>query len=186
MKKKIIVKEPGGIVGAPDILLQLLPKSKMIALIRDGRDVIDSVCDARTKSGFMAKFGDTPITQKNKKTSIEFLSKVWNEYMKNLIRTFENYPKNLRYMIKYEDLLNDTSGELKKLYGFIGVKVSDDEINKIVEKFSFKNILSSEKGPGKFTRSATPGKWKESFSKEEQKTIDNIIGNTLRKFGYEV
>ncbi len=42
----------------------------------------------------------------------------------------------------------------------------------------------SEKGKGQFRRFATPGKWKENFTDEEKKTVENMIGDTLRKMGY--
>ena len=43
-----------------------------------------------------------------------------------------------------------------------------------------------EKGRGKFTRSATPGKWKENFSEEEIKIMDQEMGDLLKNLGYEI
>ena len=186
LSHKVILKEPGGVVGAPDIILDCLPNSKMIVLLRDGRDVLDSVRDARGKSGFMKKFGDTPITKKNRSTFIEFQSKVWTTYMENLLKTYSKYPKKLRCMVKYEDLLNNTAEELGKLYKFIDVDISDDELQKIVKKYNFKNIPEKDKGTGKFTRSATPGTWKKNFSNEEKEVMNDIMSETLLKLGYEL
>ena len=87
-------------------------------------------------------------------------------------------------MIKYEDLLNNTLDELKKIYDFIGIKISDKELEKITDKYSFKNIPQSKKGSGKVTRSASPGKWKENFSQEEQKIMNDVMGETLKEVGY--
>src|SRR5215210_4431888 len=41
----LIVKEPNGSVGAP-LLMEALPESRMILLVRDPRDVVASVLDA--------------------------------------------------------------------------------------------------------------------------------------------
>ena len=40
----IVIKEPNG-SGAADIIMNCFPKSKLIFLLRDGRDVIDSIID---------------------------------------------------------------------------------------------------------------------------------------------
>ena len=64
------------------------------------------------------------------------------------------------------------------------IDISDDKMEKLVEKYSFENIPSEKKGLGKFNRSATPGKWKENFSKKEQALMAEIMGKTLNRLGY--
>jgi len=184
VSKKIIIKEPGGVTGASDVILQCLPKSKIIALIRDGRDVLDSFLDARQTNGFMTRIGETPITSENRLQYIKSQSKVWVAYMEKLLETYNNHPKNLRYLVKYEDLLSNTNDELKKIYEFIEIDISDEELQKIVDKFCFKNIPPKEKGKGKFIRSATSGKWKENFTTEEIKIMTEIMQKMLKKLGY--
>jgi len=73
--KKIIIKEPNGSNGA-DILSQCMPKSKIIVLLRDGRDVIDSLLDARREgSKLQKKFQVKPILEKQRINFIE--KKIW-------------------------------------------------------------------------------------------------------------
>ena len=76
--------------------------------------------------------------------------------------------------------------ELKKMYEFLGISIEDEEIQKIVAKYQFNKIPDSEKGPGKFIRIATPGAWKDHFSKEEQDLMHSIMSKTLQKWGYEI
>ena len=186
LENKIIIKEPGGIIGAPDILLQSLPSSKMIALLRDGRDVIDSIFDARQQNGFMAKYGDTPIKSENRDVTIEYLANSWNEYIQKLLDAYNHHPPNLRYMIKYEDLLENTFTELKHLYKFIGISIPEDHIHQLVKNYSFENIPHDKKGGGKFTRTAKPGLWKDHFSEKEIQKMNTILGDTLKKLDYEI
>jgi len=68
---------------------------------------------------------------------------------------------------------------------FIGIKLSKNEIDKIVNKYSFTKIPQHEKGHGMQKRSASPGKWKENFNNEEKEIINDILGETLRKLRYE-
>ena len=51
--------------------------------------------------------------------------------------------------------------------------------------YSFENIPDEEKGSGKVTRYANPGKWKNNFSDQEKNLIDQLMGETLYKLGYK-
>ena len=88
-------------------------------------------------------------------------------------------------MLKYEDLLTDTFTELKKVYEFIGVEISEDELKNIIDLYDFKKIPQFEKGPGKFNRSASLGGWRQSFNSKEQDLMHSIMKKTLNSLGYE-
>jgi len=83
-------------------------------------------------------------------------------------------------------LLANTVQELRKLYQFLQIDIADENLNSIVEKFSFKNIPEEEKGRGKFRRFASPGKWKENFNDQEKQIMNNLLKDMMRKVGYEV
>jgi len=100
------------------------------------------------------------------------------------METLENHKKELQYLVKYEDLRKNTFDELKKIYEFLGMKIDDGELEKIIEKYSFEKIPKEQKGSGKFYRSAQPGKWKENFTDEEVALIEEIMGSTLKKLEY--
>jgi len=183
--QKTIIKELDT-WGTSDILTECTNNSRVIFLIRDGRDVMDSLVDARKKTGFMTKVGKMTPIPGGRMGFIPNHSKLWVARNENFLKTFEKYPKNLRYMVKYEDLLKNTFSELKKLYKFIDVEISDDKIKGITNKYSFANIPEKEKGGGKFARSASPGLWKKNFSNEEKEVMNDIMSETLLKLGYEL
>jgi len=54
-----------------------------------------------------------------------------------------------------------------------------------IEIHDFKNIPDSQKGEGKFYRTATTGEWRDNFSKEEQELMNSIVGDTLKQMGYD-
>jgi len=185
ISKPLIVKEPSGAMGS-DVLVKCTPNSKIIFMIRDARDILDSVIDALQKDSWAVKnYGITPLMQHKRLAEIKYQAMLWVKLIEILTYTFKIHPKEQRLMIKYEDLLTNTFEELEKIYSFIGIKIPKNELEKIVTKYSFKNIPEEEKGMGRVTRSAKPGKWKESFSNEEKEEIEKIIGETMKKLRYD-
>jgi len=188
ISKKIIIKEPTGSV-ASDIISQCLPNSKIIILLRDGRDIIDSKIDAESPGGWEIKEKKglrQEVTSTNRQQRIRMFSSLWNGLIEVLLNAYENHSSELRLLLKYEDLRGNTFEELKKIYQFLEVKIDDKEIRKIVNKFAFENIPKNQKGQGKFKRFAYPGKWKENFNDEEKVLLTKLIGENLKKLGYSV
>ncbi|HUS50584.1 MAG TPA: sulfotransferase domain-containing protein [Candidatus Paceibacterota bacterium] len=186
LSKRIIVKEPGGL-GASDIISKCLPNCKMIIMIRDPRDIIDSIWDGTQKNGFMSKL--TAVTPKHKKDRINFIrgqSRWWIKLMENLLETYKKQSRNKVIQVRYEEIRNNTFDILKRIYQFLEIEIKDETIEEIICKYSFKNIPSSQKGSGKFFRSASPGKWKENFSDDEKNIMNEIMSNTLKKLGYTI
>ena len=62
---KIVIKEPNGSY-ASDIIGKCFPNSKIIVILRDGRDVIDSSLNALKKGGWENKRGKIELNPKNK------------------------------------------------------------------------------------------------------------------------
>ena len=184
LSSKIIIKEASEI-DASDIISDCLPNSKLIILLRDGRDIIDSDLDGRQKGGWMIKqTGVKDIDEKKREAYIERRAKRWNCLAENLMKTMDIHNSKLLLVIKYENLRKNTLQELKKLYDFLEIAISDKKIMEIIDKFSFEKIPSDQKGKGKFYRSANPGEWKNSFTSEEKVILDGIMGTILKKLGY--
>lgn len=183
LSKKIVLKEPMRI-GASDIISKCLPKSRIIILMRDGRDILDSRIDARQEDSWAAKTGVSTLESSDRLTFIETYGKIWVKLMEILMNTFHNHPKDLRFLVKYEELRKNTVEELKKIYDFLQIDIKKNELEDLVKKYSFENVPSELKGKGKFRRYAVPGKWKENFSKSEISLMDKIMGKTLGELGY--
>jgi len=186
LNKKIIIKEPSGSISA-DLLSEILSTSKIIILLRDGRDIIDSKIDEVSGGGWELKLKKgikQELTEEKRISHIKNTSKFWISLMEILLKTYNNHSKNLRYKLRYEDLLKNTQGELKKLYQFLEIEIDDKNLETIVEQFKFENVPQKLKGAGKFKRFASPGKWKENFNDKEKDLMNNLLKEMLQRLEY--
>jgi len=190
LNKKIIIKEPtAGDIGNVQIA-ESLPNSKIIWLLRDGRDVIDSQIDALShgfsKGDRFQNYVKNALTPEKKLNAIKNRSTVWVKIMEEIKQAFENHSEDSKLMVRYEDLRNNPVLELQTIYEFLKIDIEKNKINELVEKFSFEKIPTKKKGKGKKFRSATPGMWKNNFNEEEKKIMNSIMGNTLVRLQYEI
>jgi len=181
ISKNLIIKEPTA-SGVSPILMKSFQDSKFIFLLRDGRDIIDSIIDTHRPGSWTG--GRTLKNKDERLTAIRNQCKDWNYFSEQNLLAYNNHNHNLRLLLKYEDLLENTLEELKKVYNFLDIPVSNDFLNNQIQKYDFKKIPESQKGPGKFNRAASPGLWKSNFDKEEQDLMNEMLQENLKKFNY--
>lgn len=93
------------------------------------------------------------------------------------------------YLIKYEDLLEDTAETLDQLLkNAFGLELSSDKLQLIVEKYSFENQTKRKRGvenKGSFLRKGVSGDWKNYFGSKEKELFKQNSGDLLIELGYE-
>jgi hypothetical protein len=180
----LVVQEPNGSEGA-DLVMKGLGRSRLLFLLRDGRDVVDSVVDAYRPGAWLdEKFGvgkDMPGPARLDLVRRE--SERWVARTDIVARAYDRHPPERRLLVRYEELLSDTAGVLRSIYSWLQLDPPSDLAAR-VEAHSFSAVPDSEKGAGKFRRAATPGLWRQSLSEEEQAACMEIMGPTLKSFGY--
>jgi len=181
LDKNIIIKEPVG-AQASEIIMECFPKSKLIFLVRDGRDVVDSRIDMHGKDTW-AKL--RPLnSEEDRRRMIRWYSFQWNQLMSRMNHAYDKHDQSRKILIRYEELRKDTLQVLKKIYDFLNVNISEKELEKIIQAYDFESLKGIPKGKGKFYRSASPGGWQKNFSNEEQELLNSIMEKTLKEFGY--
>ena len=92
------------------------------------------------------------------------------------------------FSIRYEDLLADTVGNLKKLMRFLNIEVSDDIIVSAVQKSSFKKLqaIREQEGLHPYLQGlkGTSGGWKEIFTEDDLELFWQYAGDLMEKLGY--
>jgi hypothetical protein len=183
----IVVKEPNGSHGA-DVLMSILGRSRMIFQLRDGRDVIDSMLHARSRRGWrLGPGGSGRIQSESQRLGfVRRHARLWVNRTLAVQRAYEAHPPELRIAIRYEDLRADTMGTLRPLVDWLGLERSDEELEKAIATHSFESYPARAKGPTKPLRAATPGLWRENMSDAERLMMNEIMGETMERLGYEV
>jgi LPS sulfotransferase NodH len=182
----VIVKEPNG-SHAADSLMSLLPDSRMIFLLRDGRDVIDSLVDAMMSKDSWWNATQTSATARvpaERRGFIRHNAQLWLGRTEATQRAYASTPASQRMLVRYEELLADTEEVLGSLLSWLGLDAEPQRVREIAERHSFGAIPEDQRGPGKRNRSATPGGWRERLTGDELDLIEEIMGDKLRELGY--
>ena len=183
-ERYLIVKEPGGAIGAP-LLMAALPESRMVLLVRDPRDFAASVLDATMKGGWMQEGMDEWArrdldSDKDVQRYLRALSRQYMRQMGNGKKAFDEHggPK---IMIKYDDLRTDTLRTMRDLCSALELPVTEQRLAQVVDKHSFENIPQRERGEGKFYRKATSGGWKDDLTPEQAKIVEDITAPLINE-----
>jgi len=181
-----VVHEPNGSEGT-DVLTRALPNSRLLFLVRDGRDVVDSMVDAARPGTWLDEaFGlGEERTGDARLSFVEEQAARWRIRTEVVERAYDQHQPHLRHRVRYEDLLADTAGELSKIYQWLGIDSSED-LDARVERHTFDAVPSENRGPGKFYRAAKPGLWRHHLTESEQEACHAVMSQTLLRLGYVV
>jgi Sulfotransferase domain len=182
----LTVKEPGGSVGA-GVIMEALPESGMVLLIRDPRDVVASWLDATRKGGWQTRRRGEggrraeSLAETNPNAFVRRHADAYLQHVGSARRAYEAHDGR-KVVVRYEDLRADTLGTIKRMYDELNVPVEEARLAKAVEKHSWENIPEEEKGQGKFYRKATPEAWREDLTRRQVKTVERITAPLLEEF----
>src|ERR687890_1800810 len=156
----LVVKEPNGSVGAP-LLVEALPESRVILLVRDPRDVVASLLAAQRAGSWGA--GEDSLADTDPE---EFVRQRARMYEASFGKAWEAYEAHggRKVATRYEDLRYDALGELEKIYSSLIIPIQRERLREVVEKHSWENIPAKQKGPDRPRRKATPGAWREDLT----------------------
>jgi LPS sulfotransferase NodH len=179
----LVVKEPGGGVGAP-FLMEALPESRMVLLVRDPRDVVASSLDATKKDSWQkwgSGSGGSSLSDERPEAVARRSAKKYLRNMENARRAFDAHEGH-KATVLYEELRADTLGSMRRLYSALGIEVDVRKLERAVERHAWEAIPEDMKGQGKFYRKASPGGWREDLTPKQAKIVEEITAPVLGEF----
>ena len=182
----LVVKEQVGSIGAP-LLLEALPESRMIFLVRDPRDVVSSWLDGSRSGGWhqenMAR-KNPRRTSRTDENPDRFVKGLASHYAKNVGKAADAYEAHQgpKVLVRYEELRADTLATMERIHSTLGMEVDEELLARSVEEHSWENIPEEEKGEGKFRRKAKPGSWREDLTPEQVRIVEEATDRFLEQF----
>ncbi|MEQ8361389.1 MAG: sulfotransferase domain-containing protein [Cyclobacteriaceae bacterium] len=163
------------------LIRKIYPKAKIICMVRDVRDVAVSFA-YHFKRGDSNKFNDDGTFQE---TYLRQVMEAWCAYSAH-IRS--NLSDSDLMIIKYEDMLSNTSAVISEIYQFMNVNTDDNLLKKVVEETSFENMSGGRKAgvedQTSYFRKGIVGDWLNHFGEKEKGIIRQIGGEELIHWNY--
>ncbi len=165
--KEFVEKTPQHVNYLP-LILNHFPNSKVIHLVRDGRDCY---CSAKNYPNLIPQ-AESCIT----------FARYWKKCVSNPLR-FRNSTNLIT--VRYEDLVNNPRNQLGKIMSFIGFPLEEQQLDPAV----FGNDRRAEQAPfHRLSSAVSPAsvlRWQTELTAMEKDQFEQIASHELSEFGYE-
>lgn len=158
-----------------------------IYIARDGRDAMVSYwhfCNQRDKTAIpFSAF----IEQSSEQPRLSFGR--WKDH----VQSWTNAPLDSKLILRYEDMLADTTGCLRRALEFAEIDATDVVIAKAVERASFNSMRKLERTKGlnldqlknvEFVRKGKSGTWHDTFGPGDLEKFNKFHGGSVPQLGY--
>lgn len=173
-------------------IISLLPESKIIHLLRDGRDVTASLLAASRSWG---KHWAPKTAQR--------CAGRWAKYVNAVQRASKDLSRDLFIEVRYESLKEDPAAELRRVTQFLGLEWCDSNIQNAINANSIRNTRSgiatqipirgeaaqdmnidAAEEPTEFVRKGRSGSWRQDLSLCERLRAWKVARHTMQQTGY--
>ena len=156
-------------------LLQSLGLLRITYIYRDPRDAMLSAYD----------YGQRAL-KKGRPNAFSHLTDFEKslEFMMDYVRIWEAWMQEKGVLIaRYEDLLTDYDNEASRLVGFLKLDGGGSDVEEVIEKY---RPGAAEGQQGLHFFKGKIGRFRESYSVEQQAVLKEHMGGYLSKMGYEI
>jgi len=179
----LLVKEPNGSQSA-DVIMRAQPTARLLFLLRDGRDVVDSELASFAVGGWQERaFRHMRGVGADERLDFVVRSAYQWLWRTEVVQAALAEHRGPTHTIRYEDLLSDTERRLRELFEWLGRPLERSRVESVAERLDFERLPSH--GPGEFNRSAAPGAWRDNLRPEEREAVTEILRPKLTELGYE-
>ena len=178
----LIVKE----VNTPELFDWVLPlfrSSRMILLIRDPFDILDSYVSLQKSGSWNSQFGEAAegsIASRAERSATHISDTLWHAY-----RVFDRFPDEQKLLVRYEDLLANPAPVLIACGKLVGQAVNEEQAQAAAETHRFDKYERT--GDLEFRRFGRAGSWQVSgnFTDEIAALAERFLGPLRVRLGYD-
>ena len=190
--KSIVIDKVTPYPGTTKLVIEQIkkyfPNSKIVKLVRDGRDVVTSgTFDWLLKDGqgtnrykcFVAQDSSVLVRRFFDDEAIKKWAEIWRESVRDV--------PSCDLEISYEEMSAGLSETLSRIFELVGVSSSAAISQKCASEVTFEKLTGRSNGqmdPTAKQRSGTAGDWKNYFTRSDGRLFDSIAGQDLRAKGY--
>jgi Sulfotransferase family len=179
----LLIKEPNGSQSA-DVIMRAQPTARLLFLLRDGRDVVDSELASFVVGGWQEKSFDH-MHGVEEPERLDFVVRsayhwLWRTEVVEAAFAEHRGPK---HMVRYEDLLREPERHLRELFEWLELPESGVDLAGVVDEFAFERLpYSGAEAQNRFGRQ---GVWRDNLRPDEQAAVQDILLPKLRELGYD-
>jgi hypothetical protein len=164
-------KSPLHLAHVPALLDQF-PESRVICVLRDGRDVVRSLLEV-------------PWATPGNPRRFRLFCMRWNDAVEEMIHYEKTVPPDRFLIVKFEDVLRQPKSELEKICSFIGEEFEPTQLegaqssNAVPDwEKKWKNKASEMPDPERIEA------WRKSSDQKQIWIMNSIMGTMLERVGY--
>lgn len=178
----IMFKEPHGSEAA-DAIFSVVPRSRLLFLVRDPRDTLDSLLDVVQAGWNGAGGGRGQLSEAERWPLLAEQVAAWRRRVAAVRATYDRLPPEQRLLVRYEDLRADAGAGLASIAAWLGLPGA--WTSAAADKHAFERVPAARRGSGFFHRAASPGLWRENFTSQEAERLTELLSDELTAFGYD-
>lgn len=175
---RVVLKCPNGIHAA-DVILNILSRSRVIAIFRDPREIIRSHFGA-----FSSRVLNESSDQRLRNFSLSYWAHLLLKQFTVLDRALEAVDDSRKLVLKYEELRHGDIDTFRKLFAFVDTRIKDATVASTIAESKFEAMPADEKGRGKPRDIARVDAFRETFFASEIKLMEEILHPFLAKLCY--
>ncbi|XP_058872375.1 amine sulfotransferase-like isoform X1 [Acipenser ruthenus] len=174
-------------------------KTKVIYVARNPKDAMVSlfhfskICTCMETAKNIGDLMEKYLSGQVARILILFLTVVAGSWFDH-IRGWYTHREQLNFLfLTYEEMIQDLRGAVLKMCHFLGKRLQDSAIDRIVEKATFKNMKNDPKANyeflpekailkdnGKFLRKGTVGDWKNTLTVAQSEHFDEVYRQRMK------
>lgn len=154
-------------------IFPVYPNAKYVFIVRDGRDVVNSLVKMMRANKKYQSFTEHQLLQR--------ATELWNKSI-NVYDWLQEKGAHL-LLVKYEDFTSNPDKTIKELASFLNVELGNLQEAEKVDSMGVKN-MSHHQNLSKPISTNSIGKWKKELPQEYLSLIQSLIEENLKKFNY--